>query len=315
MELTLKARELIGKDLNIKDKKSPIIKNKNKFTDRMSLLEPFVYVRDMIETYNEELNRFKSESEYIKFIEDSEKELYSYIENLLDDTLKIESVLRKHEFKPTPALKTDVITEDFVDSAMLEIGVFDNEIYEAIKYKVIQDKLPLTQKEFLEKHCKCKYLVVRNKLELDKFSKHHQSIIKIALDEISNIIMSKVSSVINNKQLMHVGNGKVIYSVPFTLRVGTLLDLHECLDIKCLGDLNIECIHYILEKPGTNSELYLKRYSNGEIRLAKYSDAELISFMRNISKEEITKDDLVIEINNTYCKLNKPLNINWEFKL
>ena len=312
LNTTLKSRELIGKDLGIHDSESPIIKSKTKFSNRAHLMEPFYYIRNIVDAYNNEMKHFKNEDDYISFINESEKDFYSYIENQLDIAIKIEETLRKNWFKPIPILKTDLISKDFVGATMLEIGVKDNPIYEAIKFKLLHDKLPLNQKDFLEKHCSSKYLIERNKIDLDKLSVYHQSIIKVTLDEISNIIMSKVSNILNNKQLMHVGDGTVVYSIPQNVRVGLMLDIEKALDIESFSNINISCNSYILDKPGNEANLFVKKMDNGIIDLAKYSDAEFINFMRYLDGSKESRDDLVIEINKTHCKLNKQLNINWK---
>lgn len=320
--LTNKARIIIGKELGINDVNSPILKSNKRFTDRANLLEPFNYIRNLVNVYQEELKSFKSENDYIKFIEESEKELYNTIEENLDITLKLEDALRKKWFKPIPILKTDILTPDFEEATMLEINLGENVIYEAIKFKIMHDKLPFNQKDFIAKHCKCRYLVERNKLELCKFSEFYQLIIKLTLDEISNMIMSKVSTVINNKQLLHVGDGRAVYSIQSNIRVGTLTDLHKVLSIESFSNLGLEINTYKLEKPSSEANLLYKKYSDGRIDIVSRNQAEYLSFMRYLSNNrslketytEVNKDDQIIEVNNIYCKLSKQPGIKWEMK-
>lgn len=309
--LSYKGRKLIGKEIGINDSNSPLLLDNIKFNERVELLEPFIYIRNLIETYLDELKNFETEDEYIKFIEESENKLYERLATDLDIALKIEEVARKRWFKPSNILKTDVIKEDFVSSTMLELSLGEYKIYEAIKYKVIHKKMEDTQKEYLKNKCNCRYIIERNKLELSKFSNYHRVVLNIAMDEISSILSKCSSSVLNARQLLHVGNGEVVYSIQPEIYIGTINNVYKSLNIPILENLNVELTTYTLVKSSEKSDMLIKVVNNGVKKPFKYNQAELIDFMRKASNSEYKESDSIFEVNDTFCELSKHLNIDW----
>lgn len=310
-ELTVLGRRFIGKEIGINDIKSPIIQNNQVFNDRVSLLEPFVYIRDIIETYIEESKSFETEEEYQIFIEKSEREIYKYIEDELDIAVSIDEALGAEWFRPKHLFKTDLLTKDFIDAKMVEISLGGDILYEAFKYKTFHSPKQDTLKEFLKEHCKCKYLQHKCKLELDKFDEYHKAILKLALDEISHIMMSKTSSVMNTKQLMHVGGGSIVYSIQPDVRIGTLESIYKSLETETLDRNIIDVNTYTLQKPCEQSDMLLKKYDNGTIVPVKYTEPEMLSLMRYLDNSKMKNTDRICEINGTYYKLNKQLNLDW----
>lgn len=310
-KLTLKGREFIAKELGITDMDSPLIKDEQWFIERVSLLEPFVYIRDIIDTYVEEMKSFESEDEYQDFIKRSENIMYRHMEDELDIAIKISDALGHAWFIPKQLFKTDLLLDDFVDAKMLEISLGENDLYEAYKYKTFHSEKEISQKEFIKKHCKCKFVQSKNKLELSKFSKFHQDVLRLTLDEMAHIIMSKTTNVINSKQLLHMGNGKVVYSIQPDVRLGTLESIYKSLDIDVFSNNLVDISTYKLYKPCDKANLLIKKYDDGTIKPVKYTEPELVSLMRHLDGTNSKESDKVFEMNGIHYTLSKHLNLDW----
>ena len=303
IKLSSKAMKIIGRELGINDINSPITDDNKLFYDRVHLFEPYIYIRDLIETYNNELQSFDNEDDYIKYIEAEEKKIYECIEDYIDKS--------DYDLDRLPRdrmISVDINNKRFKSVNILEIRTTDK-VYDAMMF-MCKDKqnLPDTQNNFIRTITDCKYLINRNKIDINRLSRYNKAVITKVNDDISSVILFEATKIYNVKQLLSASEGHVNMALPPRVDLEFIGELGDRL-AKCglLNGVSIDIDLFRLEELIPESEMLLRVHANNTEDYVNYNNYELISYFMN---RDNIDGQVVFEIDNITCRADKPIDFH-----
>lgn len=306
-KLSKLGREEICKRIGIKDKNSIFIKSREAFVDRMSLLNIYYGIQNLIDIYRKEMETFDSEKEYIKFLRESEIKLYNSISSTLDKATMIVNSLNKNINFTYVNYKTFFKEND--NSYKLRIYC-DSPIYESIKYYALFcPELESSFKEYVKINTNSEYLATLNDFDINMFSEEKKKLINKLYSEMSLTIFGLLSpKYINSNELYELGNAEAIYITSPNRTVKSVDTMIEYFNNTVLEKtkLNIDIyrdkrISKILNI--TKRESIISNDKNNIYNIKPESTLDLVYYLRYMYGESNTDYDKYFEINGKEAKL------------
>lgn len=302
-------RTIICNRIGISDKNSIFIKNEEAFNDRISLLNVYYNIDNMIDAYIDELSHFDSEEEYIKYLKESEETLYTKLEIYINVADVIEQKFSKYN-DITHKIEVNTFKNVELGKYILRI-YFDTPVYSSIEYLIrIHKQLPYDFNEYVYRTTGSKFIATLADLDINKFNKDTQKIIYKAMKVMSNSIMGLTSpKFINPRELISTGLAEVKYLTSPKRSIESLdaivnnLRNHEVLQAK-----NV-CIDIYKEyKPFENSDIICRKsisdnFSENAYNIEECDNLSLIYYFRKETNTNISEYDRYFEIDGHEAKL------------
>lgn len=313
-------RQEICKRIGITNDKSIFVENKDAFIDRMELLNIMFNIQPCIDIYKEEMEEFKSEKDYIDFLNNGRKKLISNIEEMCIKEVKmLEAFLKKNNtIKETVNREIEFTTQ--VNTNYKLRVYFDNPVYESIKYLMIGlIELPKNCKDYIYNITNSKYLAYMNDIDIhDIQNETVKNIINQASLELGLSIFSLISpEYVNTKEVTHIGKAEVSYVCSMNKSVTSINNIHSALiNEKRLDLQNINIELYTLDNLANNNEIACKNIiaggnNKGSYNIINYDTLSLIAYLRKLYGEPMTEYDRYFEYKGNEAKLTNNIEINW----
>lgn len=312
-KLSRLGREEICKRIGIKDKNSIFIKSREAFVDRMSLLNVYYGVQNLIDIYRNEMKTFESEREYIKFLRESEIKLYNNVSEIISIASRIVKKLNNSMDFTYVNYKTFFKESD--NSYKIRIYC-DSPIYESIKYYALYcPEMKDNFKEYVKFITNSEYLATLNDFDINIFNDEQKKLINKLYNEMSLTIFGLLSpKYINCNELYELSNAEAIYVTSPNRTVKSVDTMIEYFKNTVLADTNLNIDIYKDRKISrilniTKRESIISNDKNNIYNIKSENMIDLVYYLRYMYGESNTDYDKYFEINGKEAKLLSHIKI------
>ena len=333
--LTKLGRQIICERLGIYDENSIFIHDVKAFVDRVELLSLSTDVLKWIDAYKKELSTFKTEEEYVAFLDTNELKLYSILSEIIYSELsnkedeEYTNVLQtdfKYNFDlennilslaidnsidrlDLEDLDIDVTHEINIDSESLDsddincIRIYsDSIVYAAIKYLCLHYEFPDRLSTFIENNTGSKYLATMTDLNLYHIDYRLQKRISKEIDAFLCSMVAFISpKYINPKSLIGIDKRGLFFITSPNIPVNTIDKIHNAIkdcDTSGCENLDTEICKFLI----IDNILCIKN-SFGKLDVISDDDLDVINITRMYRGETPSVYDSYFQINGREAML------------
>lgn len=310
IELTALGRSFLGEELGVFDENSPVIESNENFYNRAELLSFNNNIESLIEIYNKEKDKFKSEIDYIEHIMRTEEAISRIIEDRLSGVDLGSINLKDLSIQYANSINSSIFNDKFIDYKILEVKIPKyTEVLQCLKFWDQDFKHVESNEELLRQFTDCEYLIKRGKINRGKLGQQCNIVIELTLYYLTLSMVDIITKALNKKQLLVIDtNGAIYFNIGDSISVQTMNSIHRELANSGLSEvfnIDFELNSMTINKTMYNSDMLVKLYDNGELEFGNYTPLDYHYLLRKLYKQDVTELDTVFEIDNISCKASK----------
>lgn len=319
--LTELGRHQICKAIGIRNANSIFVKSKEAFIDRMNLYRLVYNIDKLVDTYKEELARYKTEDEFIYKINKDKALIYSTIESEIVKVEMVDNLFSSCAISKILRATTEynVLLIDETNECTLRF-YFESPVYEAFKFLVYGFcDCSSTFSDFVYKLTNNKFLATTSDLDLCEFSDNsYRSVLKAQMNLISSVITDIISpKYINRKHVKYLKGAEVLVSSTINKTVDSLDKVvTELRNAKGCSFENICAELFTTTMLAKNRDIALKNLilpnkETCKLNVINYDEYTFIKYLRKIREEQETDYDSFLSKGDMELRVTQGIDIAW----